>query len=162
MSLLLDTPVTSELRRARRPGADRAFANWAATTDLSRAFVSVVTIHEMERGVLLTERKDPAQGAAYRAWLEDLLEAFDGRVLGLSLGAARLAASFHVPDPAPLADALIAGTAAERGLAVVTRNTHDFGRFGVALVNPWDPTGGTATRVTGRTGRSAATGPGKP
>jgi predicted nucleic acid-binding protein len=139
MALLLDTPVTSELRRARHPRATPAFAAWAAQTDLSDAFVSVITIHEMERGVLLTERKDPARGAVYRAWLEDLLEAFHDRVLELTLGASRLAAAFHVPDPAPLADALIAGTAAERGLTVATRDTSDFVRFGVPLVDPWAP-----------------------
>ncbi|MDR1442817.1 MAG: type II toxin-antitoxin system VapC family toxin [Bifidobacteriaceae bacterium] len=137
--LLLDTPVTSELRRARRPGADPAFRAWAEQTDLAQAFVSVVTVHEMERGVLLTARKDPARGAVYRAWLEDLLEAFEGRVLSLTSAAAKVAAAFHVPDPAPLADALIAGTAKEAGLTVATRNVSDFARFDVPLVNPWAP-----------------------
>jgi predicted nucleic acid-binding protein len=106
---------------------------------LAQAFVSVVTVHEMERGVLLTARKDPARGAVYRAWLEDLLEAFEGRVLSLTSAAAKVAAAFHVPDPAPLADALIAGTAKEAGLTVATRNVSDFARFDVPLVNPWAP-----------------------
>ena len=137
-SLLLDTMVTSELRRARHRDADPAFARWAASTDLTTAYVSVITLHEMWRGVRLTERKDPATGAVYRTWLEDLVEAFHGRVLDLTADAAVLSAAYHVPDPAPLADALIAGTAAVHGLTVATRNTADFRRFGVPLVNPWD------------------------
>ena len=141
MALLLDTVVTSELRRARRPGVDPAFGAWAESADLADAYVSVVTVHEMERGVLLVERKDPTRGAVYRAWLEDLMEAFSGRILPLTIEAARRAALFHVPDPAPLADALIAGTAQENGLTLVTRNTADFARFGIPLLNPWLPTG---------------------
>ncbi|MDR1186912.1 MAG: type II toxin-antitoxin system VapC family toxin [Bifidobacteriaceae bacterium] len=139
-ALLLDTPVTSELRRMRHPQADPTFAAWAARTDLSKAFISVITVHEMERGVRLAERRDPSQGAVFRAWLENLLEAFAGSVLDLTPAAARLAAGFHVPDPAPLADSLIAGTAAELGLTVATRNLSDFARFGVPLLNPWDET----------------------
>jgi len=137
--LLLDTVVTSELRKVRHPGGDPVFAAWAESQDLSDAFVSVITIHEMERGVLLAERKDQAQGAVYRTWLENLQEAFYGRILPLTMDAAKLAAVFHVPDPAPLADSFIAGTAWERGLTVVTRNVADFSRFGVPFLNPWQP-----------------------
>jgi len=139
MALLLDTVVTSELRRARQPGVDPAFGAWAESVDLADAYVSVITIHEMERGVLLVERQDPTRGVVYRAWLDDLVEAFASRILPLTMEAARRAALFHVPDPAPLADALIAGTAQEHGLTVVTRDTADFARFGVPLVNPWLP-----------------------
>jgi len=138
MGLLLDTMVTSELRRARHRGADPAFAAWAASVNLSQAFVSVITIHEMHRGVLLTQRKDPAQGAIYRAWLHDLIDAFGDRVLDLTLDASMLAAEFHVPDPAPLADAFIAATARTHHLTVATRNTGHFTRFAVPLINPWD------------------------
>ncbi|MDR1294405.1 MAG: type II toxin-antitoxin system VapC family toxin [Bifidobacteriaceae bacterium] len=141
MRLLLDTCVTSELRRVRHVDADPTFVAWAASTDLAHAFVSVITVHEMERGVLLTERKDAVQGAVYRTWLENLLEAFHGRVLPVSLEASRMAARFHVPDPAPLADALIAGTGMACGLTIATRNTSDFGRFGVPVLNPWTSQG---------------------
>jgi predicted nucleic acid-binding protein len=137
--LLYDTNVTSELRRARHRGVDPNFARWAESADLGAAYVSVITIHEMVRGVLLTERRDPVAGTAYRAWLDDLLEAFHGRILGLDLEAAMAAAAFHVPDPAPLADALIAATASTHSLVVVTRNVADFRRFGVPLLNPWEP-----------------------
>ena len=138
MGLLLDTVVASELRRARMPGQNPAFAAWAERVDLSDAWLSVVTVHEMERGVLLVQRRDPRQALVYRQWLDDLVEAFGRRILPVTLQAARLAAAYHVPDPAPLADALIAGTACEHDLTVATRNTADFARFGVRLVNPWE------------------------
>jgi len=142
IDLLLDTHVTSELRRARHPDIDHNFAAWAESVDLARACISVITIHEIMRGVLLVERNDPARGWVYRAWVEDLLEAFDGRILFLTPDVAITSAAFHIPNPAPLADALIAGTAHTHSLTVVTRNTSAFTRFGVPVLNPWEPVSG--------------------
>ncbi|MDR1266060.1 MAG: type II toxin-antitoxin system VapC family toxin [Propionibacteriaceae bacterium] len=139
MSLLLDTMVASELRKARHAGTDPVFAAWAEAARLSDACVSVITIHELERGVLLVERKDPARGSVHRAWLDEFQTAFRSRVLPLTIRAARLAAAFHVPDPARLADSLIAGSAKEHGLTIATRNSADFARFGLPLTNPWEP-----------------------
>jgi predicted nucleic acid-binding protein len=136
--LLLDTNVTSELRRARHRNADPHFAQWASSVRPDVAYVSVITLHEMQRGALLVERRDPATATVYRAWLDTLREAFRGRILDLDQDAALLAATFHVPDPAPLADALIAATASTHGLTVATRNVADFERFGVPLLNPWE------------------------
>jgi len=66
----------------------------------------------------------------------------DGRVLPVDAGVARTAAVFHVPDPAPVRDSLIAATAIVNGMAVVTRNERDFGRFAqLDVVNPWADTG---------------------
>jgi len=137
MPFLYDTNVTSELRRAKNPACDAQFASWAASADLAQAHVCVITLHEMMRGVMLTERKDASKGLVYRAWFETLLDAFDGRILDVTLDAAIFASRCHIPDPAPLADALIAGVAASKGLTIVTRNTDDFARFGVPLLNPW-------------------------
>lgn len=139
MRLLLDTMVASELRKARQPNVDPAFAAWAEVVDLSEAHLSVITLHEMARGVLLVQRRDPATAEIYRAWLDDLRDAFRGRILDVTQQAAELSAAFHVPDPAPFADALIAGTAMANDLRIATRNTADFARFGVDLVNPWEP-----------------------
>ena len=137
MGLLFDTMVASELRRARHPDQDPRFRSWAEATDLSDCFLSVITIHEIERGVLSTERKDPTRAMVYRIWLDNLSEAFLGRILPLTIRSARLAARFHIPDPAPLADALVAGIAQEHALTVVTRNTSDFHRFAIPVFNPW-------------------------
>ncbi|MFN8097935.1 MAG: type II toxin-antitoxin system VapC family toxin [Dermatophilaceae bacterium] len=135
MTLLLDTNVVSELRK---PRPDPNLAAWAETITKRDAFISVVTIREIEAGVLLVERRDADQGRLLRAWLEErvLLEYAD-RLLDVDLAVARRAAALHVPDPRPERDALIAATALTHGLTVVTRNTSDFAPMGVAILNPW-------------------------
>jgi predicted nucleic acid-binding protein len=102
-------------------------------------FVSTITIHELEHGVLLMERSDPAQGAVLRSWLdESVAVAFAERVLVVDEDVARRAASLHVPDPAPFRDALIGGTALVHRMTLVTRNVKDFKTFaGVDVLNPW-------------------------
>lgn len=102
------------------------------------AAISVITVQELERGVRLVERRDPAQGARLRRWLEnDVLEPAGDRILPIDVAVARRCAALHVPDLRPERDALIAATALEHGLVVVTRNTADFLPMGVAVLNPW-------------------------
>ena len=136
---VLDTNVVSELRKVRSGKADAGVAEWAAQTPSSEMFVSAITIHELEHGVLLLERSDPDQGAVLRTWLDrSVAAAFDGRVLVVDEQVARRAASLHVPDPAPFRDALIGGTALTHGMTVVTRDRKDFERFhGLDVLNPW-------------------------
>jgi len=99
----------------------------------------VITILELETGVLLIERKDPAQGAVLRTWLNaHVLPAFSERVLNIDTAVAQCCAKLHVPDPRSDRDALIAATALVHGMTVVTRNTADFVHTGVELLNPWE------------------------
>jgi predicted nucleic acid-binding protein len=136
---LFDTNVVSALRTARRQ-PDTALARWAGAVAATESFISVVTALELQVGVLRIERRDPAQGAVLRRWLDSqVLAAYRGRILDVTLPVAMLAASTHVPDPAPDRDALIAATAAVHGLTVVTRNTKHFEGRGVALLNPFNP-----------------------
>lgn len=138
MSFLLDTNVVSELRRAKTGEADANVVAFAAALDPAALFLSVVTVLELGRGVLLAERRDGAQGASLRRWLEDqVLPAFDGRGLPVDAAVARRCAVLHVPDPRCARDALIAATALVVGPAVVTRNVADFEATGARLVNPW-------------------------
>ncbi|MDR1430932.1 MAG: type II toxin-antitoxin system VapC family toxin [Propionibacteriaceae bacterium] len=139
MGLLLDTMVASELRKARHRSTDPNFAAWSESVRLDDAYLSVVTVYEMERGVLLIKRKDPASAAIYRTWLDDLEDAFRGRILQLTIQSAKFSAAFQVPVTAPFADSLIAGIAKENDLTIATRNTADFARFQVPLLNPWEP-----------------------
>ena len=89
-------------------------------------------------GVLLAERRDPSQGAIFRAWLNvHVLPAFSGRVLPVDIAVAQRSARLHVPDPRPVRDALIAATALVHGMTVVTRNGADFEPTGVLILNPW-------------------------
>ena len=136
---LLDTNVVSELRKVLAGKADLGVAEWSATVLSARMFISVITIQELEHGVLLAERTDPAKGGVLREWLDESVStAFMHRVIPVDETIARRAASLHVPDPAPFRDALIGATALVHRLDVVTRNARDFERFaGLAVVNPW-------------------------
>ncbi len=139
MNYLLDTNVVSELRKIRHGKADRRVARWADGVDASDLFISVVTVQEIEIGVLLAERRDPKQGAILRAWLaQQVLPAFEGRILVIDTAIAQRSARLHVPDPRPVRDGLIAATAWVHGMTVVTRNLADFEPTGVAVVNPWE------------------------
>jgi toxin FitB len=135
---VLDTNVVSELRKARDGRADMHVTSWATGVLPSSLFVSVITILELQLGVLLVERRDPAQGGVLRAWLDHrVLPAFADRVLPIDTDVARRCARLHVPDPRGERDALIAATALVHGMTVVTRNIADFGRTGVEVINPW-------------------------
>ena len=135
---LLDTNVVSELRKAKTGAADRQVTTWAASVPAGSLFLSAITLLELDIGVLLIERRDPAQGAVLRAWLDgQVLPAFAGRVLAIDVAVVRRCARLHVPDRRAERDALIAATALVHGMTVVTRNTADFQPTGVALVDPW-------------------------
>ena len=83
-------------------------------------------------------RRDAAQGAVLRSWIDDqLLPRFEARILAVDAAVAQRCARLHVPDPRAERDALIAATAMVHGLTVVTRNVADFEPTGVALLNPW-------------------------
>jgi hypothetical protein len=135
---LLDTNVVSELRKARSGRADKNVAVWAAGASAASMFISVITVQELEIGVLLAERRDPPQGAVLRRWLgEQVLPAFGDRIIPVDATVARRSAVLHVPDPRPVRDSLIAATALVHGLTVVTRNTADFEPMGAELIDPW-------------------------
>ena len=135
---LLDTNVVSELRKIRSGRADAHVAAWGDSIDASDLYLSVISIQELEIGVLLAERRDPSQGAVFRTWLNGhVLHAFTGRILSVDTAVALRSAQLHVPDPHPIRDGLIAATALVHGMTVVTRNVADFEPTGVRTLNPW-------------------------
>jgi len=134
---LLDTNVLSELRRRDR--TDPKVAAWADEIHPSELFLSAITILEIEAGALMLQRRDEAQGAVLRTWIDrKVLPAFEGRILPVDIAVAQRCARLHAPDPRAERDALIAATAMVHRLTVVTRNLADFQRMGVNLLNPWD------------------------
>jgi predicted nucleic acid-binding protein len=136
---VLDTNVVSELRKIRVGKADPHVAQWADSVDAGSLHISSITVLELERGVLLLERKDPRQGAILRTWLDTLvLPEFTGRIFPVDTAVAQRCARLHVPDPRAERDALIAATALVHGMTVVTRNLADFVATGVPLLNPWN------------------------
>jgi hypothetical protein len=136
---LLDTNVVSDLRKAKAGKANPGVTAWAEGVPPAFLFVSVISVHELEHGVLLVERRDPAQGRILRQWLDrSVSHAFAGRFVPVDEQVARQAAALHVPDPAPFRDAFIAATAMVHAMTVVTRNVGDFSRFdGLDVQNPW-------------------------
>ena len=139
MSLLLDTNVVSELRKAKSGRANARVLRWAESVPAGRLYLSAISLLELAMGVLQVERRDGVQGALLRAWLEEqVLPAFAARVLAVDAAVALRCAKLQVPKRLSERDALIAATALVHGMTVVTRNTADFAAGGVALLNPWD------------------------
>jgi predicted nucleic acid-binding protein len=137
---VLDTNVVSELRKVKAGKADANVAAWAASVATGSLFISAITVLELEAGVLQLQRRDGRQGDLLRQWLEQqVLPAFEGRVLAVDTAVALRCAQLHVPDPRSDRDALIAASALVHGMTVVTRNVADFAATGVALLNPWAP-----------------------
>jgi len=135
---LLDTNVISELRKARAGKANHNVTAWVGTIPAGSLFLSVIVIQELEIGVLLAERHDPAKGAILRRWLDNYVPpSFSGRILPIDTTVARRSAALHVPHLRPVRDGLIAATALVHGMTVVTRNLADFVPTSVPLLNPW-------------------------
>lgn len=136
---LLDTNVISELRKAGSAKANQNVVTWADQVPSSQLYISVITLLELEMGILGIERKDTQQGALLRHWLENnVLPAFSERTLMLDTPVARRCAALRVPDRRSERDAMIAATALTHNMTVVTRNANDFINTGVELLNPWE------------------------
>ncbi|KSV72378.1 type II toxin-antitoxin system VapC family toxin [Sinorhizobium sp. Sb3] len=138
MKYLLDTNVISELRKVGDGKADANVVAWIGAEDARELFISAITILELERGVLGVQRRDAAQGARLRTWLDTrVLPEFASRILPIDDSIATRCAHLHVPGRRNEADALIAATALVHDMIVVTRNTKDFWGTGVVVVDPW-------------------------
>ena len=137
MSYLLDTCVVSELSR---PRPDPGVVAWMSEADVASVHLSAITIGELRRGTL----RLPAgkRRTSLSDWGEKLRRSFAGRVLpideSVALRWAEIAARAEQSGrPGSFADGLIAATALDRGLTLVTRNVTDFEAFGASLLNPW-------------------------
>lgn len=130
---LIDTDVLSALRRRER---NPAVAEWICgqrTTDLH---LSVVSIGEIERGIARKRSRDPAFAGALAAWLDSVISLYGERILGIDLATARRWGRLSGVIGHESADLLIAATALERGLTVVTRNIRHFEPTGAAVLDP--------------------------
>jgi toxin FitB len=136
---LIDTNVISEARKGRvANGGVRDFF-----ADLKRggysAFLSVITIGELRRGIeRIRHRGDQPQAARLEQWLERVVIDYSDNILPIDIDVAQIWGRLRVPHPENLLDKQIAATALLHDLTVVTRNVQDFTRSGVRLINPFD------------------------
>ena len=135
---LLDTNVISELRKRDR--ADPQVRTWINDHRDDEFWLSVLVVAELRRGVELIRRRDEAAAMVLMAWLESTISGYEDRILPITLEIGQRWALLSVPDPVPMIDGLLAATALEHDLTLVTRNVDDVKRTGAALVNPFAPT----------------------
>jgi predicted nucleic acid-binding protein len=133
---LLDTNVVSELRRGER--ADAGVRAWFAQHSTDQLWLSVLVVGELRRGVELLRRRDKRAGTRLGDWLATITSGYGDRIIPITTEVCERWALLNVPDPVPVIDGLLAATALERDLTLVTRNTVDVERTGVALVDPFD------------------------
>ncbi len=130
-----------------RNEASPSLLDWLEQMDASaRLFLSVVTIHEIEKGIMLLEHKGAtAKAANLKVWLAGLVATYDDKIINVDTRTAALAgqleakAIFEGHNPG-MADATIAGIAKSHDLVIMTRNTKHFRAFGLEVVSPDDPT----------------------
>jgi toxin FitB len=130
---LLDTNVVSELRRPRPHGAVLAWIESTADADLH---ISAVTLGEIQAGIEITRNQDAEKARAIEQWADQVAATYN--VLPMDAQTFRLwARLMHRRSDTLYEDAMIAATARQHELTVVTRNTGDFKPFGVKLLNPF-------------------------
>ncbi len=136
---LLDTNIISELIK---PKPDAKLTEWVESADEDLLYLSVLTIGEIRRGIVPMQQG--RRRTALQSWLEtDLKPRFSGRVLpideavadrwGVITGEAAVQGT-----TLPVVDGLLAATALQHNLTLVTRNTKNFTGTGVPAFNPWE------------------------
>lgn len=135
MGFLIDTNILSELQKGER--ADIGVKRWYADSDPNELFLSVLVVGEIRQGIERLRRRDPPQAERLEQRLAAVLSMMQGRLLTITESIAQRWGRINSPDPMPVIDGLLAATALEHGLTLVTRNVRDVKRCGVALLNPF-------------------------
>ena len=135
MRYLLDTNFISELRKRDR--ANRGVQAWAMNNDSGLCALSVITLGEIRKGIEDKRRTDIQQANVIERWLDTVVTEFSENILTVNVEIAdrwgRLVSTAKLPS----VDLLLAATALEHDLTVITRNTADFEGSGARFHNPW-------------------------
>ena len=149
---LLDTNVVAELIR---PAGSARVKGWAAMQAESALYLSILTIAEYDKGIA-NLADDDTRRTAYAAARDRLIDRFAGRVLPVADPVVRrwgvLSGTIRrdTGHPPSVIDTMLAATALECDLYLVTRNTRDVLRCGTALFNPWEDDLGAVDVSPGR------------
>lgn len=136
MPLLLDTNMVSAARRPDRQ--TEKFRAFFTDFNAGSAFISAITIMEIEFGISRERNRDAVFAAELDNWLTGtVLPRFQGRILAFDSEAASIAGRLPTADKRPSPDAMIAAIALLHDMDVVTRNTAHFEPLGVRCLNPW-------------------------
>jgi len=139
MSWLLDTCVLSEYVK-KQPEAK--VIDWLDAQNEPSLFISVISIGEIEKGIIKLQRRDLDRSQKLMVWLGKVEQRFAGRILPIDMQIMRAWANLSGTAEAdgyklPVMDALLMAVAQCHGLTIVTRNIQDFRRF-PHLYNPWE------------------------
>ena len=132
---LIDTMVLSELRKRER---NENVVRWISEQRSTNLFLSVVTIGEIERGIELQKKKDAEFATALTVWLDKVLTLYSERIIAIDLATSRRWGRLSASVGHDGADLLIAATAMEHGLTVVSRNIQHFEPMGVPVLDPFE------------------------
>ena len=132
---LLDTDVLSALRRRER---NPAAVRWVETQRTADLYISAVTVGEIERGITQQQPRNPSFAGELALWLDRALAWYSDRILLVDAATARRWGRLSATLGRDGADLLIAATALEHGLTVVTRNVRHFEPTGVPTLNPFE------------------------
>jgi predicted nucleic acid-binding protein len=135
MGFLIDTNVLSELQKGER--ADAGVRAWFNAADPRELYLSVLVIGEIRQGIERLRRRDAVQAERLEQRLAAIKAGFASRILPISERVAERWGRNNVPNRFPVIDGLLAATAQEHDLTLVTRNTSDVERCGVSLLNPF-------------------------
>ena len=135
MRYLLDTNFISELRKGN--DANRGVQAWAMANDPGLCALSIVTLAEIRRGIENKRRTDSRQAHAIEQWLGIVRITYAANILPISIEIADRWGCLLSRTQLPPQDLLLAATALEYGLTVVTRNVSDFEGSGARFHNPW-------------------------
>ena len=135
MRYLLDTNFISELRKENR--ANRGVQAWAMANDPGLCALSVVTLGEIRRGIEDKRRTDPQQAQVIEKWLGKITIKYEASILPVTVKIADCWGRLMSTTQLPAQDLLLAATALEHNLTVITRNTDDFEGSGARFHNPW-------------------------
>ncbi len=146
MSYLLDTCIISKVRKIKNePNGQLKF--WILSHPETYYFLSVLTIGEIQAGISKLKKQneeDNRKRMIYEDWLlSDLIPRFKDRILPIdehtcTIWGAMKGEAFKRNRTLPVIDSLIAATAIQHNLILVTENTKDFIDTGARLINPFE------------------------